>query len=160
MGKTVERNEMKRHALILSLAVFAASLAAAPAPQGAPPIPGTETVELSSNERDLYPRLEDVAIRAIERLPGEVGVSLDLMSDMPGFSHFVSSRNGEPFRKVEGGRLVLRFEDRHTPDVQVTDTIVRAVDKDYLNRPVAKLPAAPAAHAAEPAGEPGGPGAQ
>jgi len=37
--------------------------------------------------------------------------------------------------------------------------IVRVVDKDYLNRPVVKLPAAPAAHAAEPAGEPGGHGA-
>jgi NADH-quinone oxidoreductase subunit M len=37
--------------------------------------------------------------------------------------------------------------------------IVQVVDKDYLNRPVAKLPAAPAAHAAEPAGEPGGHGA-
>jgi len=128
MRKMVERDEMKRHALILALAVFAANLAAAPAPQGAPPIPGTETVELRSNERDLYPRLEDVAIRSIERLPGEVGVGLELVSDMPGFSHFVSSTNGEPFRKVEGGRLVLRFADRHTPDVQITDTIVRAVD--------------------------------
>ena len=37
--------------------------------------------------------------------------------------------------------------------------IVRAVDKDYLNRPVAKLPAAPAAHAAEPAEGTGGHGA-
>jgi NADH-quinone oxidoreductase subunit M len=37
--------------------------------------------------------------------------------------------------------------------------IVRVVDKDYLNRPVAKLPAAPAAHAAEPADGTGGHGA-
>jgi len=37
--------------------------------------------------------------------------------------------------------------------------IVRAVDKDYLNRPVAKLPAAPAAHATEPAEGTGGHGA-
>ncbi len=37
--------------------------------------------------------------------------------------------------------------------------IVRVVDKDYLDRPVAKLPAAPAAHAAEPAEGTGGHGA-
>ena len=33
--------------------------------------------------------------------------------------------------------------------------IVQVVDKDYLNRPVAQLPAAPAAHVAEPADEHG-----
>ena len=112
-----------------SVAMALAALAAATTPQATVDPAGTESVELRSNERDLYPRLEDVAVRTMERLPDGVGISLDLVSDMPAFSHFAYATNGAAFRALEGGRLVLRFVDRHTPDVQTSDTIVKAVDK-------------------------------
>lgn len=114
--------------LIMTTAMALAAPAASSAPQTTVAAPGTDSVELRSNERDLYPRLEDVAVRAMERLADGVGVSLDLVSDMPGFAYFSVSTNGTPFQKLEGGRLVLRFVDRHTPDVQTSDTVVKAVD--------------------------------
>lgn len=100
-------------------------------------LPGTEIVELQSNERMLYPRLEDVAIRAMDRLPEGVGLKLQLVSDSKGFARFEFSTNGAPFREAPGGSLVIAFEDRHTPDVQKTETIIRTVSaagtrsKDY-----------------------------
>jgi hypothetical protein len=98
---------------------------------------GAVPIQLQSNERQLYPRLEDVAIRAMERLPSGIGIRLDLISDMKEFSRFLYSTNGAPFREATGGRLIIGFADKHTPDVQTTTTIVRSVSvsgqvsKDY-----------------------------
>ena len=116
-----------REAMTALIMVAGISAAASIPAQDPIEIPGAEKIELLSNERQLYPRLEDVAIRTLERLPDGVGVSLDLVSDMKGFSHFVYSTNGEPFRKADAERIVISFVDRHTPDVQRTATIVRSV---------------------------------
>jgi hypothetical protein len=100
-------------------------------------IPGALPVELQSNEGQLYPRLEDVAIRTMERLPSGVGIRLGLVSDMKGFSRFLYSTNGAPFQEAAGGRLTIAFADKHTPDVQTTTTVIRSVSisgqvsKDY-----------------------------
>jgi hypothetical protein len=100
-------------------------------------IPGAVPVELQSNEGQLYPRLEDVAIRTMERLPSGVGIRLGLVSDMKGFSRFLYSTNGAPFQEAAGGRLTIAFADKHTPDVQTTTTVIRSVSisgqvsKDY-----------------------------
>jgi hypothetical protein len=98
---------------------------------------GAVPIELQSNERQLYPRREDVAIRAMERLPSGIGIRLDLVSDMKEFSHFIYSINRAPFREAIGGSLIIAFADKHTPDVQTTTTVVRSmsvsgkVSKDY-----------------------------
>jgi hypothetical protein len=128
MTLSISGSGMKALAILVLCAATAACTASKKEPAEAAGVAGTESVELRSNERDLYPRLEDVAVRSVERLTGEVGVGLELVSDMDGFSHFAYSTNGEPFRDLAGGRLILRFEDRHTPDVQVTNTVVRPVD--------------------------------
>jgi hypothetical protein len=120
-------NSGTKAALFVVLGIFAATVTAATPPQETTKLPGTENIDLQSNEGELYPRLEDVAIRSVERLPEGVGINLDLVSDMPGFSHFVYSTNGDPFRKAAGDRLLIRFVDRHTPEVQTTTTIVRSV---------------------------------
>ena len=112
------------------MTMTAAMAAAAPHSQEAVAAAGREIVELQSNERQLYPRLEAVAIRAIDRLPDGVGASLALESDRIGFSHFLYSTNGEPFRKMDGGRLVISFVDKHTPEIQRTTTIIKAASAD------------------------------
>jgi hypothetical protein len=118
-----------RRALWLAvLGLEAAALACSPQPPATRSVADLESVELRSNERELYPRLEDVAIRSMDRLPGGIGIVLELASDMAGFARFEYSINGAPFREAAGGRLVIAFEDRHAPDVQTTDTRVRAVD--------------------------------
>ncbi|MEI8190811.1 MAG: transglutaminase domain-containing protein, partial [candidate division NC10 bacterium] len=124
-------------ALLTAIVRCAVAVAGAGPCQEMTGLPGTELIELQSNERQLYPRLEDVAIKAMDRLPEGVGLKLDLVSDFNGFAKFVYSTNGAPFREAVGGRLVIVFEDRHTVDVQKTATIVRAVSasgvtsKDY-----------------------------
>ncbi len=106
-------------------------------PQETINIPGTVGVVMQSNERLLYPRLEDVAIRTMDRLADGVGLKLLLVSDLKGFSRFEYATNGAPFREAAGGSLIITFEDKHTPDVQKTRTIIRAVSasgavsKDY-----------------------------
>jgi hypothetical protein len=112
------------------LTMMAAWAATVPHSQEAAGAAGREIVELQSNERQLYPRLEAVAIRSIDRLSDGVGASLALESDRTGFSHFLYSINGEPFRKTDGGRLVISFVDKHTPDIQRTTTIIKAASAD------------------------------
>jgi hypothetical protein len=63
----------------------------------------------------------------MERLPSGVGIRLELVSDMKGFSHFLYSTNGAPFQEAAGGRLVIAFADKHTADVQTTTTVLRSV---------------------------------
>jgi len=127
---------IKRISITAALMAAAAAFGMA-APQETVNLPGTELVELQSNERALYPRLEDVAIRAMDRLPDGVGLKLRLVSDFKGFSRFEFSTNDAPFRTAADDVLILAFEDRHTPDVQKTATVIRAVaasgavSKDY-----------------------------
>jgi hypothetical protein len=99
-----------------------------PAQESAPP-PGSEPVELRSNEPELYPNFEDVAIRSMERLPSGVGLRLGFVSDTKGFSHFLCSTNGQPFQELVNGTLLLAFEDRHSPEIQQLKTVIRSVSR-------------------------------
>lgn len=85
------------------------------------------TVDLQTNYWQLYPRREDVFLQAMDRLPDGFGVQLTVRSGMKGFSHFAYSVNGGPVRKAEDGRIPIRFEDLHKPDIQQTKTIVKSV---------------------------------
>jgi len=128
---------MKRALLGAATLLGAAIMFGYASPQETVNLPGTEIVKLQSNERALYPRLEDVAIRTMDRLPDGVGLKLLLVSDSKGLARFEYSTNGVPFRAAAGGSLVIAFEDKHTPDVQKTATIIRSVNasgvvsKDY-----------------------------
>jgi hypothetical protein len=46
---------------------------------------------------------------------------------MEGFSHFVYSTNQEPFKRSPDGKIIIRFEDNHKPEVQRTTTSIKAV---------------------------------
>jgi hypothetical protein len=96
------------------------------AQESAPPA-GSEIVELRSNEPELYPNFEDVAIRSMERHPSGVGLRLGFVSDTRDFSHFLYSTNKGPFQEMENGSLLLTFEDKHSPDVQYMTTVIRSV---------------------------------
>ena len=102
-----------------------------PAQESAPPF-GSETVELRSNEPELYPNFEDVAIRSMERHPSGVGLRLGFVSDTKDFSHFLYSTNGGPFQEMENGPLLLAFEDKHSPDVQYMMTVIRSVSRSGI----------------------------
>ncbi|HOI45546.1 MAG TPA: hypothetical protein PLX50_08035, partial [Candidatus Aminicenantes bacterium] len=130
MIKAAMKTSRARTALFAAAGILAAAVTAAalPRPREGGGAAGAENVVLQSNERELYPRLEDVAVRSIERLPDGVGAVLSLESDKSGFSHFEYSTNGEPFRKADGGRLVIAF--KRSPDIQRTETIIRAVGAD------------------------------
>jgi len=97
----------------------------------------TKTVELQSNESELYPQREDVAIESLERLPIGVGVNLKLRSDVKDFRYFFYSINGTENQKSESGVLDITFEDNHKPEAQKAALRIHAVDalgktsKDY-----------------------------
>ena len=97
----------------------------------------TKTVELQSNESELYPQREDVAIESLQRLPIGVGVSLKFRSDLENFSYFLYSINGKDNHKSESGILAITFEDNHKPEAQKAGLRIHAVDalgktsKDY-----------------------------
>jgi len=101
------------------------------AQESAPPA-GSEIVELRSNEPELYPNFEDVAIRSMERHPSGVGLRLGFVSDTKDFSYFLYSTNRGPFQEMENGSLLLTFEDKHSPDVQYTTTIIRSVSRSGI----------------------------
>jgi hypothetical protein len=101
------------------------------AQESAPPA-GSEIVELRSNEPELYPNFEDVAIRSMERQPSGVGLRLGFVSDTKDFSHFLYSTNRGPFREMENGSLLLTFEDKHSVDVQYMTTVIRSVSRSGI----------------------------
>jgi len=102
-----------------------------------PTQPLTKIVELQSNESELYPQREDVAIESLERLPIGVGVNLKLRSDMKDFSYFLYSINGAENQNSESGVLAITFEDNHKPEAQKAALRIQAVSaaektsKDY-----------------------------
>jgi hypothetical protein len=87
----------------------------------------TQQVELTTNYWDLYPRREDVSLRAIERLPEGIGFLLRLQSNVEGFSHFLYAVNDAPFEKSANGTVAVRFEDKHNADIQRTTVAIKAV---------------------------------
>jgi hypothetical protein len=101
------------------------------AQESAPPA-GSEIVELRSNEPELYPNFEDVAIRSMERHPSGVGLRLGFVSDTKDFSHFLYSTNRGPFQEMENGSLLLTFEDKHSPEVQYMTTVIRSVSRSGI----------------------------
>ena len=84
---------------------------------------GTRTVDLSTNYWVLYPRREDVSIESIEPMLEGIAVCLTLRSSMDDLSHFLYSTNQEPFERSTDGKIVVQFEDNHTPEAQKTTTI-------------------------------------
>jgi hypothetical protein len=102
-----------------------------------PTQPLTKIVELQSNESELYPQREDVAIGSLERLPIGVGVNLKFRSDMKNFSYFLYSINETENQKSESGVLDITFEDSHKPEAQKAALHIHAADavgktsKDY-----------------------------
>lgn len=121
--------------------VAAASLMSGLAANGAPPegsqVQGKDrpapqkkiqrTVDLQTNYWELYPRHEDVTLRAMEPLREGFGVQLSIETDMRGFSHFLYSINGAPAQRSPSGKIPIAFEDKHSPAVQRTTTTIRAV---------------------------------
>ena len=96
-----------------------------------------KTVELHSNESELYPQREDVAIESLERLALGVGINLQLRSDMKDFRYYLYSINGTQNQKSESGVLAITFEDSHKPESQKAALRIHAVSaaektsKDY-----------------------------
>ena len=88
----------------------------------------TETIVLSRNEPELYPRREEVSFQKLERLTDGVGARLILRSDMPGFSRFEYASGEAPFQPSTDNTVVIRFIDNHSPDVQKSTTRIRAKD--------------------------------
>jgi len=86
-------------------------------------------VQLKTNYWELYPRREDITLRSLERLTEGIGVRLGLDTSMKAFSHFLYATNDGPIQKSADGQIVIRFEDRHTPEAQSTTTTIRAVSK-------------------------------
>jgi len=119
----------------LVLLILAAMAASCRVDQPRQPL--TKTVELQSNESELYPQREDVAIESLQRLPIGVGVSLKFRSDLENFSYFLYSINGKDNHKSESGILAITFEDNHKPEAQKAGLRIHAVDalgktsKDY-----------------------------
>jgi len=102
-----------------------------------PTQPLTKIVELRSNESELYPQREDVAIESLERRLVGVGVNLKLRSDLKDFRYFLYSINRAENQKSESGVLAITFEDNHKPEAQKAALRIQAVDvrektsKDY-----------------------------
>ncbi len=119
----------------LALLILTAMAASCRVDHSAQPL--TKIVELQSNESELYPQREDVAIESLERLSIGVGVNLKLRSDMKDFSYFLYSINGAENQKSESGVLAITFEDNHKPEAQKAAFRIHAVDalgktsKDY-----------------------------
>jgi hypothetical protein len=102
-----------------------------------PTQPLTKIVELQSNEAELYPQREDVAIESLDRTPTGLGVSLKFRSDLEGFGYFQYSINGLANQKSESGTVTITFEDNHKPESQKAALHIHAVSatektsKDY-----------------------------
>jgi len=97
----------------------------------------TKIVELQSNESELYPQRENVAIESLERQLVGVGVNLKFRSDMKDFRYFLYSISGAENQKSESGVLDITFKDNHKPEAQKAALRIQAVDalgktsKDY-----------------------------
>ena len=121
--------------IYLALLILAAMITACRVDHPTQPL--TKIVELRSNESELYPQREDVAIESLERLMIGVGVNLKLRSDMKDFRCFLYSINGTENQKSESGVLDITFEDNHKPEAQKAALRIHAVDarentsKDY-----------------------------
>jgi len=87
-----------------------------------------ETVELQTNEGDLYPGREDAAIESLERMPRGVGANLRLRSDMRNFSHFLYSLSEEKPQRSQDGDIPVVFDDNHKPEAQKKIFSIQAVD--------------------------------
>ncbi len=86
-------------------------------------------IQLKTNYWKLYPRREDVTLGSLERLTEGAGVRLRLDTSMKTLSHFLYATNDSPFQKSADGQIIIRFEDRHTPEAQYTTTKIKAVSK-------------------------------
>ncbi len=119
----------------LALLILAAMTASCRVDQPRQPL--TKTVELQSNESELYPQREDVAIESLERTPTSVGVSLKFRSDLEDFGYFLYSINGTATQKSESGAVTITFEDNHKPESQKAALHIHALSatektsKDY-----------------------------
>jgi len=115
--------------IFMLLLTSGTNVSAQPKQEGNPmaPKPTRLTVNLSTNRWTLYPRREDIALLAIDRLAEGVGVRLSLHSDMAGFSHFLYAVNDAPFQKSAGRTVEIGFEDNHQPEIQRTVTRLKAV---------------------------------
>ena len=119
----------------LALLILAAMIPACRVDHPAQPL--TKIVELQSNESELYPQRESVAIESLERRLVGVGVNLKLRSDLKDFRYFLYSINGTENRKSESGGLAITFEENHKPEAQKAALRVQAADsqgktsKDY-----------------------------
>ncbi len=93
-----------------------------------PKQPLTQTVELQSNENELYPQRENVAIESLERLSQGVGLRLTLRADLTDFRYFLYTIHEGGEQKSESGVIILAFEDNHRPEPQKRALYVQAVD--------------------------------
>jgi hypothetical protein len=112
------------YVMLLLATTLGAQTAVAPKPAQAE----TETVVLSCNEPELYPRREAVSLQSLERISDRIGTRLILKSDMADFSGFEFATGDAPFRPADGNAVVVQFVDNHQPDTQKTTTRIRAKD--------------------------------
>ena len=110
--------------MLLTAITLGAQTAATPKPAQTE----TETIVLSRNEPELYPRREEVSLQSLQRLTDGVGARLLLRSDMAGFSRFEYAAGEAPFQPSTDNAVVVRFIDNHRPDVQKSTTRIRAKD--------------------------------
>jgi len=100
----------------LALLLWAATVTACRVDHPTQPL--TKIVELQSNEAELYPGREDVAIESLERTPQGVGLSLTFRSDLKDFRYFLYAVNEGSRQKSESGILTIMYEDNHRPESQ------------------------------------------
>lgn len=117
--------------ICLALLILAAMAVSCRVDQPRQPL--TKTVELRSNESELYPQREDVAIESLDRLPSGIGVSLKFRSDLEDFGYFLYSINRAENQKSESGVLDITFEDNHKPEAQKAALHIHAVDDSGKN---------------------------
>lgn len=118
---------MTRMTCLMLLLVITLGAQTATAPK--PAQPETETIVLSRNEPELYPRREEVSLQTLERLSDGVGARLILRSDMADFARFEYAVAGGPFQPASDKTVIVRFIDNHRPDVQKSTTRIRAIDR-------------------------------
>jgi VCBS repeat-containing protein len=94
-----------------------------------------------SNETEIYPRVEDVAIKSLSALPGDYGMLLELTSALPELDHFeyrvLSSSEGPSDGSISSstdGFIHIRIANAHSTETQWSTLGMRAVGSDGASR--------------------------
>ena len=87
-------------------------------------------VKFKDNYWKIYHGKDEIVLKSLEELPGDQsGVRVELQSSMEGFSHFLISKDNQPFEKSTDGCIEVHFQKDGTSDQHAT-VVVKAVTTD------------------------------